>query len=110
MIDVTDGLAKDLPTLLSPGTAVGLELSTIPLRAGTTRIAQVFTDGEDYELLFAATPAWSDAGGPQRWKTAFDTRLTRIGKFTTAKTNEAVLHDLATGQALKFGSGYAHFG
>ena len=110
MIDVTDGLAKDLPALLSPGTAAAIDLKAIPLRAGCKHLAQAFTDGEDYELLFLADPTWVDTRGPMRWFTASNTRLTCIGKITTAKTDTALLRDSATDEPLDFGSGYAHFG
>jgi thiamine-monophosphate kinase len=116
MIDVTDGLGKDLPALLPPETAAALDLSALPLRFSSTTPAQAFTDGEDYELLFSADPAWSLGGGPARWATAFRTPLTRLGSVVPrpadapeASFGTAPLLDAASGRPLSFGPGYAHF-
>lgn len=120
LIDVTDGLAKDLPALLPPGTSAALALDAAPIRAaayelarssGRTVLDHAFADGEDYELLFTASPRWRREGGPERWSSSFDTPLACLGTVIVASaTKPAPLVDGATGQPLKFSSGYAHFG
>lgn len=117
-IDVTDGLAKDLPALLVPGCQAFLQLDRLPLRAaaraaatasGRDVTAHALTDGEDYELLFTASPRWRSDGGEEAWARRFATPLTCIGEVR-AGTGAEPLVDAATGQPLSFGSGYAHFG
>ena len=56
MMDLSDGLARDLPRIAQLS-KVGytLDLDALPLRAGAdTKTA--LTDGEDYELLFTISP------------------------------------------------------
>jgi len=68
MMDISDGLAKDLPRLAS-ASCVGFRLdhNALPLSPGCS-ITQALGDGEDFELLFTASPelkqplieAWAD--------------------------------------------------
>lgn len=84
MMDVSDGLAKDLHALTPPHLAPALLAAALPLRHGAdTRSA--LTNGEDYELLFALA-AGADAEEFHRdWRRAFPrTRLSRIGRFVRA--------------------------
>jgi thiamine-monophosphate kinase len=81
MIDVSDGLAKDVRALEPKGAAAALFDAMLPLRRGAD-IRGALCDGEDYELLFSV------AGGARRgpfedsWRRAFPhTRLSCIGKF-----------------------------
>jgi thiamine-monophosphate kinase len=95
MIDVSDGLAGDLPHILN-ASGVGAELlaSAIPISQEARRAAKTsakpallaaLTDGEDFELLFTvasrdAVPlldAWN--------KQYLSTALSCIGKITSAK-------------------------
>ena len=82
MMDLSDGLAKDLPRLAAAG-QVGwkLDLSSLPLRDGATP-AQALTDGEDYELLFTLPEAaWT--GLARAWPGTFPgLPLSRIGRIT----------------------------
>ncbi len=54
MIDVSDGLSKDL-RLIAEASSVGLRinLTDIPLHDDVADVRQAFFDGEDYELVFA---------------------------------------------------------
>ncbi|HZR20982.1 MAG TPA: thiamine-phosphate kinase [Verrucomicrobiae bacterium] len=94
MIDLSDGLAGDLPHLLEAG-GVGAELlaSAIPISkearraaktssAAKTPLLAALTDGEDFELLF--TVASRDAVALlDGWKERFPrVRLSCIGKIT----------------------------
>ena len=64
MMDLSDGLAKDLPRLAQMS-GVGFELNrdSLPCSEGST-LAQAISDGEDYELLFTSSddlkPAWGE--------------------------------------------------
>lgn len=83
MMDLSDGLAKDLHALTPRNTAPAINRDALPLRAGAT-VRAALTDGEDYELLFALG-AMADAESFHRaWFNAFPRlRLTRIGQFFT---------------------------
>jgi len=56
MIDISDGLAADLPRLAEASRcAFCLDESRVPRSAGSTT-EEALTDGEDFELLFAVSP------------------------------------------------------
>ncbi len=95
MIDLSDGLAGDLPHLLKPpGLGAELLASAIPISREARRAAKsdsakpgllsALTDGEDFELLF--TVASRDAVRlVDAWKRQFpDLALHCIGKVTAA--------------------------
>ncbi len=76
MMDLSDGLARDLPRLLN---GLGADLNAVPIHPDATRLAadtgrpplwHALNDGEDYELLFAAATPPSDVAS------------TRIGTVT----------------------------
>lgn len=79
MMDLSDGLAKDLPRLAnSSQCGFQLEESSFPLNPGCT-IAQGLGDGEDYEILFSINPL-DVPGLICSWQLRFPRlRLTRIG-------------------------------
>jgi thiamine-monophosphate kinase len=79
MMDLSDGLAADLPRLAkASGCSFKVDLEAIPRTKGCS-IEQALGDGEDFELLFAVAPrkaarlenAWRQQG--------FRLPLTRIG-------------------------------
>ncbi len=81
MMDLSDGLAKDLPRLAAAGgTGWRLEESLVPRRTGAS-LHQALTEGEDYELLAAFAPEdWPALR--VAWRKAFPRlRLTRIGEM-----------------------------
>ncbi|HEX2749090.1 MAG TPA: thiamine-phosphate kinase [Verrucomicrobiales bacterium] len=56
MMDLSDGLAKDLPRLADAcGTGFSLDAAALPLHSGCS-VSQAVGDGEDYELLFTLSP------------------------------------------------------
>jgi thiamine-monophosphate kinase len=91
MMDVSDGLAKDLHTLTPPGAKPAIEAAAMPVSAAARRLAartkksplhHALGDGEDYELVFALAKTANQAVFENRWRLAFPrTRLTRIGRF-----------------------------
>ena len=81
MMDLSDGLAKDLPRLAS---LAGLEFEVdpvcLPRRRGCS-VAQAWSDGEDYELLMAV-PARAVPALLRKWKQRFpQLPLTPIGRL-----------------------------
>lgn len=86
MMDLSDGLAKDLPRLAqASGCGFRLDREALPCRQGAG-VTEAIGDGEDYELLIAvdegAGGAWLD-----NWQTAFpELELTRIGELTSGET------------------------
>lgn len=100
MMDLSDGLAADLPRLTrASGTGFIVEPGKLPLTKGCT-VAQALGDGEDYELLFAVGPR-DTSRLDTAWKRRFPrVRLTRIGSLAAPGTREGL------GDA----RGYDHFG
>jgi len=94
-IDVTDGLAKDLPALLPKRTAASLDMDKIPCsrevakppspRGSSSPLRHAFYDGEDYELLFTLDGDCPETKLIEEWEQAFTTRLTRIGRIVPAQ-------------------------
>jgi thiamine-monophosphate kinase len=85
MMDVSDGLGKDLRALTPRGAAPAIWAEQLPRRKGAT-VPQALSDGEDYELVFALA-AEADAPGFERaFHRAFPRiRLTEIGRFSPAR-------------------------
>jgi thiamine-monophosphate kinase len=70
MMDLSDGLAADLPRLAAAsGTGFVLEPEAIPRRRGAS-LRAALSDGEDFELLFAVSPAKAARLAGQ-WKRRF---------------------------------------
>ncbi|MDD4933026.1 MAG: thiamine-phosphate kinase [Methylacidiphilaceae bacterium] len=76
LMDISDGLASDLPRLArSSRVEFSLKDSQIPRHRGCS-LSQAFRDGEDYELLFTVAPE-REVALRKEWP--FPTRLSRIG-------------------------------
>lgn len=91
MIDLSDGLGKDLPRLArASGCAFTLDLAALPLSPGAD-VARALGDGEDYELLLAIPPdRWPETAAA--WPAAFlETPLTAIGRLL-ASDDPAATH------------------
>ena len=98
MMDLSDGLGSDLPRLArASGLGFAVDENSLPRNRGCS-IRQAIGDGEDYELLFAISPA--DVSSLQaRWRKKFPRiPLTRIGR----------LNPKSKIQNLKW-PGYVHF-
>lgn len=97
MMDLSDGLAKDLPRLAA-ASQLGflLDETRLPLHKGCTT-AQALTDGEDYELLFTVS-AEKSAQLETQWRERFpDLALTNIGRM------------VARGEGMTLHGGWDHF-
>jgi thiamine-monophosphate kinase len=114
MMDLSDGLATDLPRLLEESRAGAvLDAATIPVSAAARRagggmlpLSHALCDGEDFELLFTVRREKAPAliAG---WKRRFKVPCTLIGEITA---RPGAL-ELETGQGRRFLSetGYEHF-
>lgn len=93
MMDLSDGLAKDLPRLAA-ASGCGYEVGPVPATRGCTR-EQALCDGEDYELLFTVPPhRWKIAAS--RWPANFPP-ISVIGRL------------LPNGQGVPLVGGWDHF-
>lgn len=99
MMDLSDGLAKDLPRLAdASGTGFTINPALLPRHHGCTP-AQAVSDGEDYELLLTLPPRRVTAV-ILKWRAAFPrTPLTCIGESVANKKNRTPL-----------AGGWEHFG
>jgi thiamine-monophosphate kinase len=90
MMDVSDGLAKDLPRLAAAsGCGFELDRESLPVTAGCT-LAQALGDGEDFELLFACGASQASAM-MAAWRAAFpELPLTRIGRLVGSGCGETL--------------------
>ena len=81
MMDLSDGLARDLPKLAKAShCGYEIDLQSIPKSRGSS-IKEAISDGEDYELLFAISPTKTKAL-ESNWKKSFnDLELNCIGKL-----------------------------
>ena len=113
MMDVTDGLAKDLPNLIPCGRSARLDLAAVPISAaahaaGGDPMEHAFCDGEDYELLFTLDATTDPAAFAKRWNQRFpNLRLSHIGEI--ADRSEPRITDAATGLAVTWTRGFEHF-
>jgi thiamine-monophosphate kinase len=91
LLDVSDGLAKDLPALTPMGSTPSLCPPAIPLSAAARTLARrdgqpalvhALSDGEDFELLFTVGARADRVSLEAAWRKKFSTRLTCIGRFT----------------------------
>ena len=118
MIDLSDGMAKDLPELLSARSAARLDARRIPVAPEARRLAKesdrpplhhAFHDGEDFELLFTVSGSADLDGLEHDWRDAFDIPLTRIGRIIRHPSpSPAILIDHAPDN-FQINRGYEHF-
>lgn len=96
MMDVSDGLGKDLAALTPPGTRAVLDPGAIPRRRGCS-LQAALGDGEDYELLCTIS-ARADVPALQReWRRRFPTvPLTVIGEFARRPAQDSVQDTLSS--------------
>ena len=105
MMDLSDGLAKDLPALTPAGAEPAIDANAVPVsaaaqtvarRTARTPLSHALCDGEDYELVFAVAGRADRAAFERAWRRKFaSTRLTCIGRFFPAGKMPAGATDLA---------------
>jgi len=94
MMDVSDGLAKDLPALTPRGAQPAVEEAAVPISAaarvrsratGLAPLWHALCDGEDYELVLVVAGRADRAALERAWRRRFPRlRLTCIGRFVAA--------------------------
>jgi len=90
MMDLSDGLAKDLPRMAAAsGCGFVVDKSALPLSPGVN-ISQALGDGEDFEILFAMAPE-KVPGLLAAWPTAFPgLPITVIGHMVDAGSGDVL--------------------
>ena len=89
MMDLSDGLAADLPHLARASRCgFTLDESRVPLTPGCT-ISQALGDGEDFELLFALSPKDAARIEPKWRRTFGKLPLSRIGRASQLSLRQA---------------------
>ncbi len=115
MMDLSDGLAMDLPRLLAASRCgAEINLAAIPLHAdagrvrdGRSALEHALCDGEDFELLFAVRRG-REAAFESAWRRRFALPCTLIGRALAH--GRGLLWRDASGKHIKTGrGGYEHF-
>jgi thiamine-monophosphate kinase len=105
MIDVSDGLLIDASRLAeASGKGLLIFPDKIPLTKGAD-LKSAFSDGEDYELLFAVPTKKADSL-MSSWP--FKTKLSKIGTFTSERRGN-IFDPSGNNLLKKFSGGYEHF-
>jgi thiamine-monophosphate kinase len=110
MIDVSDGLLKDLERMcLSSQLNAAILEEKIPRAAmdgAPVPLSRALLDGEDYELLFAVSQAKHDQL-LEEWP--FSVGLTEIGKFSKSQGNSRIFNESGDDMVSRYGTGFNHF-
>ena len=103
LMDLSDGLGKDLhaltpdsalPSLLPQAIPISAAARTLSKRDGRPALDHALSDGEDFELLFTLAARADRSRFESAWKKKFRTRLTCIGRFTRTLAPDALnLHE-----------------
>ncbi len=90
MMDISDGLAKDVHALAPRDTEARLDAKAIPYStaaraaartSGRTWLQHALEDGEDYELVFTLDRHADPHSFAKKWNRRFPLRLSCIGRF-----------------------------
>ncbi|NQT46773.1 MAG: thiamine-monophosphate kinase [Candidatus Omnitrophica bacterium] len=108
MIDISDGVAKDLVHLIR-GENLGaiIEEDKIPISKGCNSIEKALTEGEDFELLF--TVSKSDSGRlEKKSRRLLSIPVTRIGEIVKRPASIRIRRKNGNIRSLKQ-KGFSHF-
>jgi len=109
MMDLSDGLLMDLPRLCRAGKVrAELELAALPRHRGVS-LESALQEGEDFELLFAVSPAASRK--MERWRSGRPRcGLTRIGRIRSGGRGPVVFGIDQKGRKFPLPEkGFSHF-
>jgi thiamine-monophosphate kinase len=96
LMDVSDGLAKDIGALTPKGCEALVRPQDVPIsraahvlakRSQRPALDHALSDGEDYELLFALNGQTERAKFETDWRRHFKVTLTCLGRFERAARN-----------------------
>lgn len=118
-IDLTDGLAKDLKSLIPEGCAATIDLSGLPLSAAALQLANgdnqkavrhALSDGEDYELLFTLSASAPLKPFCDAWFQRFGSLPHHIGSIIQVRDTHLTGQVIdATTERLLTERGFEHF-
>lgn len=121
MVDVTDGLAKELNFLPSESASVLIDLKAIPIAQSAYKahtfaknstensLKKALCDGEDYELLFTLHHSIEEAQFKADWKQLFpETPLTQIGRIIEKNSLSNII-DSDTQKPIAWLKSFDHF-
>ena len=118
MMDLTDGLGKDLAAILPENASANISLEELPIsddahqcahQDGTSAKEHAFCDGEDYELLFTLASGSDFEAFAKKWRQRFpDINLSAIGTIVQ-KQSDTLYLDAKTGGDLAWQAGFEHF-
>ncbi|MGC6424121.1 MAG: thiamine-phosphate kinase [Lentimonas sp.] len=118
LMDLTDGLAKDLTHLLPESSAAAIALNQVPVsndarllaeQTGCDPFEHVFCDGEDYELLFTASKDCDLSAFERAWAQTFpQLQLSRIGTIIATDLPNTPLLDAVSNEAFPWSQGFQH--
>lgn len=92
MMDVSDGVAKDVQALTPPGYTASITSAAIPVSAAARAVSRrsgrpawmhALTDGEDYELLFVVSRATEPEIFTRRWSKRFSLPVHQLGRVAS---------------------------
>jgi thiamine-monophosphate kinase len=118
MMDLTDGLGKDLAALLPRECSAAVDLGRLPISEDARRCARedgqsveahVFSDGEDYELLCTVSRETDLEAFEASWRARFpNLKLTRIGSIVEGDAAGRYI-DSESGKGLPWQTGFEQF-
>ncbi len=105
MLDISDGLLLDLSRIATASNcSIQLDTTAIPARNTTSKLKNLLTDGEDYELLFTIKEENLEKM-INNWK--FPTKVTPIGRCLVK--NDQQIYDQNSTNLLEKYTTFSHF-
>ncbi|MEM1223303.1 MAG: thiamine-phosphate kinase [Verrucomicrobiota bacterium] len=118
MMDLTDGLSKDLKAIMPENCCALLDLDRIPISldahtlsrtTGSSSVELAFTDGEDYELLFCIASEVEFQKFKESWEEYFpQVPVSCIGRFQESSQAGRII-DTRTNESIPWTEGFEHF-
>ncbi len=107
MMDLSDGIAKDLACLQPKGTRVVLSRKQLPISrsaeqqsrtSGKPPLHHALTDGEDHELLFSVKARTKPDAFIRVWQDTFPLPLSCIGRFAKTRSTSPFTDEIDLSQ------------
>ncbi len=103
MLDVSDGIAKDVRSLTPANCRPALREGAIPIsrsarllakQSGRSALDHALNDGEDYELLFTLSGNADPEAFVAEWRRHFRRRVTCLGRFVKRRARSGFADEL----------------